>query len=324
MAILDDIKKPIAERFEAFKRCFGNAFTTDNEILNSVFKHLLQKKGKQMRPIILLLAAEMVGKANEKSIISAVSLELLHTASLLHDDVIDETDTRRGQAAVNANWGNKVAILSGDYMLSKSLEYAVNTGDIRILQSFANIGQNLSSGEILQLASAQSLNQNEDDYFSVIKNKTAKLFAVCTQVGAISANATDKTIEQITQFGELLGICFQLKDDLLDFSNSKELGKPTMNDVKDGKITLPLILSLQNAPQETKEDILRIIENKEFSIDNLNNIRSFVQTHNGVEQCIERMKNYKEKAYQLLCEFPVSDARNAMEKLLEYTTARII
>ena len=323
MTLLDEIKKPIAERFEGFKHAFEHALTSDNEILNAVFKHILNKQGKQMRPIILLLAAEIVGKSNEKSITSAVSLELLHTASLLHDDVIDETYTRRGQAAANANWGNKVAILAGDYMLSKSLKYVATMNDIRILHAFAGIGQDLSSGEILQLTNSKSLQQNEEDYFNIIKNKTAKLFAVCTQIGAMSANANDEDLAQITQFGELLGICFQLKDDLLDYATNVEIGKPTMNDIRDGKITLPLIVALQNAPDEANKQIRQTLQEKTFTDEKLSEIRQFVAQYGGISASKQRMEMYSSKAHALLCQFPQSEARHAMELLLQYTTARI-
>ncbi len=322
MSILEEIKQPIQSEFVEFQQAFQTVFETENMLLSEVFEHLTQKLGKQMRPIILLLAAKLTGGVVDKSIQSAVALELLHTASLLHDDVVDAADCRRGQPTVNATWGNKVAVLAGDYMLSKSLDVIASTGQLRIISAFSLTGQNLSEGELLQLANSRAMAQTEGDYFSVIKNKTAKLFAVCTEVGALSVGASDELVERMRQFGELLGICFQLKDDLLDYTPKALIGKPTMHDVRDGKITLPLLHALQNAAQTEVEEVLVVIREKNFTDENLQMLHEFVASHHGLRYTQERMAAYQSQAAALLSAFPASPTRRSLQLLLDYTTQR--
>ncbi len=322
MTLLDEIKKPIAPEFEVFQAALARAFETDNVLLKEVFEHVYAKRGKQMRPIILLLSAQMVGEVNQKSVDTAVGMELLHTASLLHDDVVDGSALRRAQVSVNEQWGNKVAVLVGDYMLSKSLSYAASTGDVRVLEAFASVGQSLSAGELLQLSNAKRLSQTEADYFSVIRNKTARLFAICAKSGAITSGASDEMIERVAQFGEYLGMCFQLKDDLLDYSESDELGKPTMHDVCDGKVTLPLIAALDSASDEARSEVWSMIEHRDFTEANLVAIRDFVKQWGGVAYAQECMELYKQKAVQGLSVFDDSAAKQALVALLDYTIVR--
>ncbi len=320
--MLEQIKKPILTEYADFRRAFAGAFDTENGLLKEVFAHILKGQGKQMRPIILLLASQIVGQVNENTIRAAVALELLHTASLLHDDVVDYTNMRRGQATINEVWGNKVAVLTGDYVLSKSLEYAISTKDLCVLERFSLTGQNLSEGELLQLANSKALTQTEADYFSVIRNKTAKLFAVCTGVGAVTAQGSDEQIQTMTEFGELLGMCFQLKDDLLDYSQHHNVGKPTMNDIRDGKITLPLIAALHTASSDECKRMKQILAQKEFTEDTLQDVRSFVERNGGVAYTKQYMLDFKQRALHKLQLFAHSEAKESIIQLLEFTLAR--
>lgn len=323
MVIIDDIIKPIQQEFGQYEQQLAQAFESENPLLKEILHYLAQKKGKQLRPMIILLAAKLCGKITENTLLSAVSLELLHTASLVHDDVVDTTMERRGKPSINAQWDNKVAILTGDYILSTSLENAIRTQDVKLLSVIANIGKSLSGGELLQLAGAQSGTLSEQDYFKIIRQKTAQLFIVCVEAGAISAQGTETQQQALKQFGEHLGICFQIKDDIFDFSDNTEIGKPTMNDIREGKMTLPLIKALQNAPENRRKQIEAIIKNKDFSSENLMDIKKFVHTFNGIEQSIEVMHEQKNQAQLALDFFSESEAKTALLRILDYTIERV-
>ena len=321
MVIIDDITKPILQEFRQYEQMLTQTFDSDNPLLKDVLHYLNRKKGKQLRPIIILLAAKICGKITRNTLLSAVSLELLHTASLVHDDVVDTTMERRGKPSVNAQWNNKIAILAGDYILSNSLETAIDTQDLKLISVIAKIGKSLSGGELLQLSGVQCGILSEQDYFRIIRQKTAQLFIVCVEAGAISAQGTETQLKVLKQFGEHLGLCFQIKDDIFDFSDG-DIGKPTMNDIRDGKITLPLIKALQTAPENRREEIEEIIKSQDFSAGNLTVIKNFVQLFNGIEQSIAVMHEQRNQARQTLDFFPESEAKKALLLLLDYTIER--
>ncbi len=321
MVIIDDITKPILQEFRQYEQMLTQTFDSDNPLLKDVLHYLNRKKGKQLRPIIILLAAKICGKITKNTLLSAVSLELLHTASLVHDDVVDTTMERRGKPSVNAQWNNKIAILAGDYILSNSLETAIDTQDLKLISVIAKIGKSLSGGELLQLSGVQCGILSEQDYFRIIRQKTAQLFIVCVEAGAISAQGTETQLKVLKQFGEHLGLCFQIKDDIFDFSDG-DIGKPTMNDIRDGKITLPLIKALQTAPESRREEIEEIIKSRDFSAGNLTVIKNFVQLFNGIEQSIAVMHEQRNQARQTLDFFPESEAKKALLLLLDYTIER--
>ena len=322
MSFIEIIKSPILEEMQMFEKTFGEALSTDNPLLLSVNEYVLQKSGKQLRPMLVLLAAKLCGKVNQSTIFGALSLELLHTASLIHDDVVDDTLERRGKPSVNARWTNKIAILSGDYILSKSLGCATRTDNLPILKSIANIGMQLSDGELLQLVNEDFSEKAEANYFNIIRKKTALLFSTCAEVGGLSVNAVEDALIHLRNFGEYLGICFQIKDDVFDYSENLQIGKPTGNDIRDGKVTLPLIYALLNTQGTEREKVLAMIDNKEFTPDNIQLITRFALDNGGVEYAMKCMDLYKNIAIEELNGFADSDVKRSLIKCAEYTASR--
>jgi len=324
MSNIDSIKKPILAEMQVFEKTFVESLYTDNSLLLSVNDYVLQKSGKQLRPTLVLLSAKLFGEVNQTTIDAAISLELLHTASLIHDDVVDDTLERRGKPSVNARWTNKIAILSGDYILSKSLQCAARTNNLAILKSMANIGMQLSDGELLQLVNAKFSDASESNYFTIIRKKTALLFSTCSEAGGLSVNANEEALNHLRNFGEYLGICFQIKDDIFDYSDNIQIGKPTGNDIRDGKVTLPLIYALLNCEGDEKEKILSWIDNKDFTPENIHTITQFTHQHGGIESALIQMENYKNKAIEELNGFADSDIKKSLVLFAEYTANRDI
>ncbi|MBO7234247.1 MAG: polyprenyl synthetase family protein [Paludibacteraceae bacterium] len=323
MDIISQIKKTVLPEFADYEQYFSRMLETDNVYLKHVLEYVRTRRGKQLRPLLVLLAAKLCGKITETTIQLAVSVELLHTASLLHDDVVDSSLLRRGQASVNAEWNNKTAVLVGDYLLAKSLELGVGTSNPQALKEITKIGQRLASGELLQLYSEWKSNPEESVYFEIIKQKTAALFNSCMQIGAISVGANDEDCKTLGAFGEYLGICFQLKDDYFDFQAKDEtIGKPVMSDVKEGKITLPLLVALRNAPMEESDYIKQQLQLKQ--IEDINAIHEFVVKNNGLTYTVEKMNDYKVLASQIIEKFTPSTASNALSELLSYAIERTI
>ena len=322
MSFIDAIKRPILAEMQMFEKTFVEALHTDNPLLLSVNEYVLQKSGKQLRPMLVLLTAKLCGEVNQSTIFGALSLELLHTASLIHDDVVDDTLERRGKPSVNARWTNKTAILSGDYILSKSLGCATKTDNLPILKSIANIGMQLSDGELLQLVNAQFSETAEANYFTIIRKKTALLFSTCTEVGGLSVNANEESLVHLRNFGEYLGICFQIKDDVFDYSENLKIGKPTGNDIRDGKVTLPLIYALLNTHGDEREKVLLMIDNREFTPENIQFITRFALENGGVEYALAQMELFKNKAIEELNGFDDSEVKQSLIKCAEYTASR--
>jgi len=322
MSFIEIIKRPILAEMQMFEKTFGEALSTDNPLLLSVNDYVLQKSGKQLRPMLVLLTAKLCGEVNQSTIFGALSLELLHTASLIHDDVVDDTLERRGKPSVNARWTNKIAILSGDYILSKSLGCATKTDNLPILKSIANIGMQLSDGELLQLVNAQFSETAEANYFTIIRKKTALLFSTCTEVGGLSVNANEESLVHLRNFGEYLGICFQIKDDVFDYSENLKIGKPTGNDIRDGKVTLPLIYALLNTHGDEREKVLLMIDNREFTPENIQFITRFALENGGVEYALAQMELFKNKAIEELNGFDDCDVKKSLIKCAEYTASR--
>lgn len=324
MSLIDQIRQPITTELGAFKKKFAESLKTDNPLLSSVNDYVLQGAGKQLRPILTILSAKLCGNLTDATYSGALSLELLHNASLIHDDVVDFTMERRGRMSVNARWTNKIAVLSGDYMLSSALVFATNTQNLNILKSVARIGMELSDGELIQLTNTKKTNINEEDYFKVIRKKTALLFATCTEVGAISVGAGVEQQNSLKNFGEYLGICFQIRDDIFDYYKDIEIGKPTGNDLQDGKVTLPLIHALQNSEGTEKDEILSLIDRKDFTEENIQLIMDFARQKGGVDYAGKRMEEFKSKAISELSGFPESDVKNALIMSVEFAAGRSI
>ncbi|MGB4415724.1 MAG: polyprenyl synthetase family protein [Paludibacter sp.] len=322
MSLIDNIRQPILVEMQVFKKIFAKALESDNPLLSSINEYVLQSSGKQLRPILTILSGKLCGEVTEATYNGALSLELLHNASLIHDDVIDDTMERRGRRSVNARWANKVAVLSGDYMLSNSLISATKTRNIDILNAISKIGMELSEGELMQLINTKKTKITEEDYFKVIRKKTALLFATCTEVGALSVNANVLFQNHLRNFGEYLGICFQIKDDIFDYYRDIEIGKPTGNDLQDGKVTLPLIYALRNSENSEKEEVMSIIDSNDFSKENIDFIMQFSRDKGGVDYAARCMDEYKNKAIEELNDFPDSDVKRALVLCVEFATER--
>lgn len=322
MSLIDNIKQPIAAEMQAFKRFFASALKSDNPLISSVSDYILEGSGKQLRPILTLLSAKLCGSVTDATYNGALALELLHNASLIHDDVVDFTMERRGRHSINARWSNKIAVLSGDYMLSNALISATKTNNLQILKAVANIGMELSDGELIQLLNTNKTKITEKDYYNIIRKKTALLFATCTEVGALSANADAESITHLKKFGENLGLCFQIKDDIFDYYQDIEIGKPTGNDLQDGKVTLPLIFALQKAEITEKARIISMIESKNFSDENIKLILEFAQNMGGLKYAEDCMANFKNEAIKELQSFADCAEKEALIKCAEFASQR--
>ena len=323
MISIEQIKKPIAEEFKLFDVHFKKAFESNNEILNSVNQHILENKGKQIRPTLTFLSAKICGIPTISTVNAAVSLELLHTASLVHDDIVDDTFERRGKKSVNAIWKNKIAVLVGDFLLSKSLAVANETQNFDILNGITNLGKELSEGELLQISNTQNYSTDEEKYFDVILKKTATLFSTCTSLGAISVGAGDKEIEIMHKFGEIYGICFQIRDDMFDYiSCEKEIGKPVGNDIREGKITLPLLYVLNKVDNSIKEQYINIIKKQDFSQENIEKLISFAKENGGIEYAEKRLIDFKNKAIEIINPLPNNEIKNSLLIILDHTIER--
>lgn len=316
------IKSPISEELEDFKELFESSLSSSNLLLNSVIAHIRQKNGKMMRPILVLLSAKLYGNVCPATLHAAVSLELLHTASLVHDDVVDESTERRGQLSVNAIFNNKVAVLSGDFLLATALVQVAMTRNHDIVGVVSALGRDLADGELLQLSNVSNLQFSETVYFDVIRKKTAVLFAACTKAGALSVGADAEKVEQARLFGEYIGLCFQIKDDIFDYSDSKEIGKPTGNDMSEGKLTLPALHVLNTVKDEAMRALAVRIKNGEAASDEIARLIEFTKQHGGIEYALQTMYAYKEKALSLLASMPDTDVKAALAAYLDYVVER--
>lgn len=322
MNVIEIIKKPIIKELHSFEKQFVDELKTENPLLTNINEYIQQRKGKQLRPLLMFLSAKICGTINEQTIISAISIELLHTASLIHDDVIDIAFERRGRPSVNARWNNKIAILAGDYLLSKSLNCAVKANNLEILNVIAKIGMELTDGELLQLENMQKIKITEDDYYKIIRKKTALLFSSCCIIGGLSVNANQTLLKKLKNFGEYVGICFQIKDDIFDYSDSKNIGKPRRNDIREGKITLPLIYALQQADEKKKEKIINWIKKNKFSEKNIEKITNFVYKNGGIEYATSKLIEFKNKALTELDSFEESEIKQSLKYFAEYMVTR--
>ena len=323
MLSIADIKRPIENELEKFNEEFDNTLQSDNEILSVVHKHIKNNKGKQIRPTLTLLSAKLCNKVDSKSIYVALALELLHTASLVHDDVVDESKVRRGQSSVNAIWDNQVAVLTGDYLLSEALNTACKTNSIEILNNICDLGKRLSEGELLQISNVQKISTIEKRYIDVIRKKTAKLFSVCTQNGAIAGGGDIRQIEQLRLYGEMYGIAFQIRDDIFDYiSTEKNIGKPVGNDIREGKITLPLLYAINQSEGAEKQVVMQILKEKDFSKDNVEELINFAIRKGGIEYAEKRIEEFSEKAIESLKDFPDSEVKDSLIGMVNISKER--
>ncbi len=316
------IFSPLKADFDTFQSYFKKSMTSNLRIIDEVAKYLVRHKGKQLRPMLVITAARSVGEPTESSYLAAVVVELLHTATLVHDDVVDEAELRRGFPTINKIWKNKISILMGDYLLAKSLIIATEIGHLELMNVIANVAKSMSKGELLQIQKARKLNITEEEYFQLITDKTASLFSACCEIGALTTGSDSKQRKVLKNFGLNLGIAFQIKDDLLDYqSKSGILGKPVGHDLKDKKITLPLLYAFQNSDNTDRKRIIRMLKNgvKRKQIDH---IIEFIKTHNGISLAEQKALHFKDLSLTGLRKLPETPARQILEDLADFVVKR--
>jgi octaprenyl-diphosphate synthase len=311
----------IGQELKTFEGKFSEAVKSNTALLDSIMKYIIKRKGKQLRPMFVFLSAKMHGEVNESTYRAAALVELLHTATLVHDDVVDEAFERRGFFSINAIWKNKIAVLVGDYLLSKGLLLSTGNNDFRHLHILSDAVRQMSEGELLQIEKSRKLNLDENVYFEIIKSKTASLISSACAVGAYSTTQDEEITQKMHLFGEKVGIAFQIKDDLFDYG-SEDVGKPTGNDIKEKKLTLPLIYTLNKVDKVTKRSMIYILKNENKNPKQVKQIIETVQKEGGIKYAEQKMMAYRDEALELLNSFPESAVRNALEELVRYTTDR--
>ena len=322
MGSLDIIRKPIEKELDEFEDYFKNTIQSDIPLLSLIIQYILRKKGKQMRPMFVFLAAKMNGGFNETSHMAASSIELLHTATLVHDDVVDESYERRGSFSINALWKNKLAVLVGDYILAKGLLLNIDNENYRFLQLISRSVKDMSEGEILQMRKSRKLDIDYDTYFEIIKKKTASLIATSLAIGAASVTEDQDIVERMFAIGIDVGIAFQIKDDIFDYQAKGILGKPTGNDIKEKKITMPLLYVLCNSDERERRRILHEVKRKHKNTAKVQELVNLVVDRGGLDYATEQMNVYRDRAIQKIMEFPETDARTALIELVNYVTIR--
>ena len=320
---LSNIILPVEKEMKDFLKLYEDSLKGHSVDFQSIIDYISKTDGKKVRPLLLLLTAKTCGNINQNSLNYALVLELLHNATLIHDDVVDDTKERRGKLSVNAKYDNRTAVLVGDYILSIAITKAITTQNMQMLGIISNLALNLVEGELRQLSMSTGAIIDEANYFDVIRKKTAILLSSCTEMGALSAEANKETVENFRLFGEYLGICFQIKDDLFDYFEQGEIGKPTGNDLREGKVTLPLIYALNHATDiKESENILQIIKNADFNAKNILLLTDFAKNNGGTDYAQQKMAEYKQKALDLIENLPDTEAKQSLLKLIDYIIER--
>lgn len=322
MTEIKRIGQPVENALEQFNTDYKASLQSQTALLQKAIDRLMEVSGKHVRPLLLLLTAKACGETNQTSINAAVLIELLHAATLIHDDVVDDTKQRRGVPSLNAIFDNRIAVLVGDFVLSTALIRSIQTGDLRIIGLVSDLGRDLSEGEIKQLESADERVMDESVYLQVIRKKTAALLSSCAMIGAISAKASEETVENCRLFGEYLGYAFQIRDDLFDYYTDTTVGKPTGNDIREGKVTLPLLYALRNGVGEERDALLDIILKQDYSSENIEHLISFAKANGGIEYAEQRMREYIDLAKKHLETLPSSEALDSLKKLANYIIDR--
>ncbi len=323
MKIVEQIKQPIAYEMELFEQKFQLSMSSKVALLNRITHYIVNRKGKQMRPMFVFLVAKMVarGEVRERTYRGASVIELIHTATLVHDDVVDDSNIRRGFFSVNALWKNKIAVLIGDYLLSKGLLLSIDNNDFDLLKIISVAVREMSEGELLQIEKARKLDITEDVYYEIIRQKTATLIAACCSLGAASVKPESPDVETMRKFGELIGMAFQIKDDLFDYGDA-QIGKPTGIDIKEQKMTLPLIHVLNNANKKDKKWLINSIKNHNKNTKRVKEVIAYVKQNGGLDYAITKMKAFQENALQLLNNYPDSEYKTALKLMVNYVIDR--
>lgn len=325
MKVVEQIKKPIYNEMELFEEKFTQSMSSQVALLNRITHFIINRKGKQMRPMFVFLVAKLVGKGkvNERTFRGASVIELIHTATLVHDDVVDDSNKRRGFFSINALWKNKIAVLVGDYLLSKGLLLSIENEDFDLLKIISVAVCEMSQGELLQIEKARDLDITEEVYYEIIRQKTATLLAACCAMGAQSVDASEEEVEKMHHFGELLGMAFQIKDDLFDYGERK-IGKPVGIDIKERKMTLPLIHTLNVVSPDEKRTLINTVKNHNKNKVKVNALIETVKEKGGLDFAVKKMEDYRNQAIALLMDFPKNEYRDALELMLNYVIERKI
>lgn len=321
MAVMESVKAEVSVEMRLFERTFKESLKSHVPLLDRVMKYMIRRKGKQMRPLFVLLSAKLNGPVTDSTCRAACLVELLHTATLVHDDVVDESMQRRGFFSINALWKNKISVLVGDYLLSRGLLLSTSHEEFMHLHILSEAVKQMSEGELLQIEKSRRLNLSEEIYFEIIRKKTASLLASACAVGAYSTSANKETAEKMRAFGENVGMAFQIKDDLLDFGDDK-IGKPLKNDIKEKKLTLPIIYTLNRADRNTKRQLIYILKNKNRDDAAIRMIIREVTASGGIAYAREKMEHFRNEAMSILRDFPASSTRSALENLVNFTVER--
>lgn len=322
MKVLDEIISPVAKELELFEDYFRSVLKTNVGLLNVVIRYLTSKKGKRIRPLLIFLSAGLVGKITQRTFVGATMVELLHTATLVHDDVVDEAKERRGLLSINAKWNNKIAVLLGDFLLAKGLLIAIDNNEFEFLRILSEAVRLMSEGELLQIQTSRELETTEERYFEIIYSKTASLISACCEIGCHSATDDLEARAKMKEFGKLIGLAFQIRDDIFDYvGKSSIIGKPVGNDLRERKITLPLIYALQNVPEKEAKDIVGIVKSHKKKKE-LNAVIDFVIQNNGITSAQNRAKELVEKAKNILSDFPDNDSKISLLRLADYIIER--
>lgn len=320
---LTNIRKPIHKELETFSAMFDEMVGETDGTLHNICRGIADHKGKLMRPMLLLLVAKEYGRVGEATYFSALTLELLHNASLVHDDIVDESDERRGRPSVRAVYGNKVGVLAGDYLLSSSLEHAAKTGNIHIVNDIANLGKHLSQGEIIQLSNTQKSDFSESSYYDIIRLKTASLFSSAARLGALSVGAGEGIVNRMNRMGEIIGICFQIRDDIFDYFSS-DIGKPTGNDMLEGKLTLPVLYALNHSGNTEMQALALKVREGHASKDDIASLVQFTKAEGGIEYATTCMDRYATEAQNLIRDFAHPDIKEALTAYIHFVCRRKI
>ncbi|MEN8122910.1 MAG: polyprenyl synthetase family protein [Bacteroidota bacterium] len=322
MSSLKRIKEPIKDEIKEFEKFFKNSMRSKVPLLDIITNYIIRRKGKQIRPVFVFLSAKLHGGITQSTYNAATLVELMHTATLVHDDVVDESYQRRGFFSINALWKNKISVLVGDYLLSKGLLLAVDKEEFDILKIVSDAVKEMAEGELLQIEKARNLNTNEEIYFEIIRKKTAALLAACTAAGTKSANASDETVEKMRSFGENIGIAFQIKDDLFDYQKDNITGKPSGNDIQEKKMTLPLIYTYNHSTGSKKREIKKTISKHHKNSKKVHKVIDYVNGNGGIQYAEQKMIEYRDKSLDILDEFPDSETKEALIELVKFTIDR--
>lgn len=322
MTELQQISRPISAELQHFSALFDQALSHEDDLTGKILEHVRARKGKMMRPILVLLCAREFGIVNDNTYKMALSLEIFHNASLLHDDVVDESDERRGMKSVNAKFGNKLAVLIGDYMLSVALEQAVKTGKIPVMKRISQLGESLSEGEVRQQANIRDKVISEEAYYDVIRNKTAELFSACSEFGAMSVDAPQTDVIKARRLGEIIGMCFQIKDDIFDYYDNTGIGKPTGNDMLEGKLTLPAIHVLKTAPEAHYVEIAQRVKDRNVSAGEIAELVEYVKNNGGIAYAYSVIDTFKQEAYKILDSYKNEEIKASLKAYVDFVVMR--